>query len=118
MSVEGSDPQSREATAQPVMSTERLVGSLVRVGEDEEAVYQMNRQQLLDAWAKVVIEGQDKPQTAAAAAVSSDAELSLQKQRLEFGKMKYTQESDVAQVRTQTERGRIEFAKGPGRQRE
>jgi len=116
MSVEGSDPQSREATAQPVMSTERLVGSLVRVGEDE-AVYQMNRQQLLDAWAKVVIEGRDKPQTAAAAAVSSDAELSLQK-RLEFGKMKYTQESDVAQVRTQTERGRIEFAKGPGRQRE
>jgi len=73
---------------------------------------------LLDAWAKVVIEGRDKPQAADAAAVSSVAELSLQKQHLEFEKMKYKQDSDLHIVRTQTERGRIEFTKGPRRQRE
>jgi len=36
------------------MPTERLIGSLVKVEEDEEAVYQMDRQQLMEACAKVI----------------------------------------------------------------
>ena len=67
------------------MATERLIGSLIKVGEDEEAVYQMNRQQLMEAWARVVLEGRDK---------QPQSELELQKKRLEFEILKYNQDRD------------------------
>ena len=34
------------------MSNERLVGYLIKADEDEETVYQMNQQQLMDAWVR------------------------------------------------------------------
>jgi len=43
------------------MSTQRLIGFLVKVETNEEAVYPMDRQQLMEAWAKVIFEGGDKP---------------------------------------------------------
>ena len=67
------------------MASERLIGSLIKVGEDEEAVYQMNRQQLMEAWAGVVLEGRDKQPL---------SELVLQKKRLEFEILKYNQDRD------------------------
>ena len=43
------------------MSTKRLIASLIRAGEDEESVLAMDRSQLLDAWAGLVVLGRDKP---------------------------------------------------------
>jgi len=44
------------------MSTVRLQLNLLRVGEDEQAVAAMDRQQLLAAWAMLVADGRDKPE--------------------------------------------------------
>ena len=79
-------------TAIKKMSNERLVGYLIKAEEDEETVYQLNRQQLMDAWANVILEGRDKPKAAAMAAGAGDTELELQKKRLEFEMMRYQQE--------------------------
>ena len=49
----------------------------------------MDRQQLMEAWAKVIFEGRDKPIKPKA---TPETELELQKQRLVFEKMKYEQE--------------------------
>jgi len=72
------------------MSHERLVGYLIKADEDEETVQQMNRQQLMEAWAKVIFEGCDKAEAEATAGVG-ETELELQKKRLEFKMMKYQQ---------------------------
>ena len=43
------------------MSTERLRSKLTEVGFDETKLAEMQREQLLDAWAKVVLGSQDLP---------------------------------------------------------
>ena len=61
------------------MSSQKLIGFLVKGKTNEKAVYQIDRQQLMEAWAKVIFEGRDKPK-------ASKTELELQIQRLEFKK--------------------------------
>ena len=88
------------------MSTGRLIGSLIKVGEDEEVVCLMERTQLMDAWAKVVLEGRDKPAKTEAAALAGNPEtdLELQKRRLDFEIMKYKEEREERLKREAEER--------------
>jgi hypothetical protein len=72
------------------MSSDRLRMKLAKAEFDEQQVAAMSRDQLLDAWAKTVAEGKDRPPSAAAAhvpAVGYDVE--LERRRLEFEMRKF-----------------------------
>ena len=57
--MEKLDPTQRTAVSK--MSTERLRIKLGKADFDEQLVSEMSREQLLDVWAKCILEGRDKP---------------------------------------------------------
>jgi hypothetical protein len=86
--MERLEPSQRESISK--MSSDRLRMKLAKAEFDEQQVAAMSREQLLDAWAKAVAEGKDRPPSAAAAhvpAVGYDVE--LERRRLEFEMRKF-----------------------------
>ena len=89
--MEQLDPSQRESVKK--MSTERLRSKLTEVGFDETKLAEMQREQLLDAWAKVVLGSQDlPPPEAAAKAPTVGYDVELERKRLEFEMMKFEEE--------------------------
>jgi hypothetical protein len=81
--MERLEPSQRESILK--MSNDRLRMKLAKAEFHEQQVAAMSREQLLDAWAKVVAEEKDRPPIAAAVhapAVGYDVE--LERRRLEF----------------------------------
>jgi hypothetical protein len=84
---------STQRAAVSKMSTERLRVKLGKTDFDEQLVAEMTREQLLDAWAKCILAGRDKPQAAAAtAAPTIGYDVELEKQRLAFETRKFEAE--------------------------
>jgi hypothetical protein len=86
--MERLEPSQRESISK--MSSDRLRMKLAKAEFDEQQVAAVSREQLLDAWAKTVAEGKDRPPSAAAAhvpAVGYDVE--LERRRLEFEMRKF-----------------------------
>jgi hypothetical protein len=50
------------------MPKERLVMKLLKAGLEEDAIAEMSREQLVNAWAELVATGRDQPNEALAAA--------------------------------------------------
>jgi hypothetical protein len=70
------EPSQRESISK--MSSDRLRVKLAEAEFDEQQIAAMSREQLINAWAKAVAEGKDRPPSAAAAhvpAVGYDVEL-------------------------------------------
>ena len=96
------------------MSTERLRSKLTEVGFDETKLAEMQREQLLDAWAKVVLGSQDlPPPEAAAKAPTVGYDVELERKRLEFEMKKFEveearrkEELEVARLKEEREEAR------------
>jgi flagellar biosynthesis GTPase FlhF len=117
--MERLEPSQRESISK--MSSDRLRMKLAKAEFDEQQVAAMSREQLLDAWAKAVAEGKDRPPSAAAAhvpAVGYDVE--LERRRLEFEMRKF--ELEEARRREEREweeaRRREELEREEARRRE
>jgi hypothetical protein len=103
--MEQLDPSQRESVKK--MSTERLRTKLTEVGFDETKVNEMQREQLLDAWAKVVLGSQDlPPPEAAAKAPTVGYDVELEKRRLEFEMKKFELEEARRKEERQWEEAR------------
>ena len=76
------------------MPTLRLQTKLLGIGFEEETVEAMDRPALLDAWANAILAGKDKPKPVVAptpaAPLAYDAQ--LEKQKLDFDKMRFEEE--------------------------
>lgn len=93
---------STQRAAVGKMSTERLRIKLGKADFDEQLVAEMTREQLLDAWAKCILAGRDKPPAAAAtAAPTIGYDVELEKQRLAFETRKF--EAELALRREEIE---------------
>ncbi len=118
--MEQLDPTQRGALIK--MSTERLLIKLGKADLDEQLVADMTREQLLDAWAKCILTGRDKPQAAAAAAAAVAAmvtptigyDVELEKQRLAFETRKF--ETELAMRHEEIEAARLKDELQTGRE--
>jgi hypothetical protein len=95
-------------------STDRLRAKLCKAGLDEEAVFNMTREDLLEAFAKLMLKPPEKQ--AAAATTPSETELRLQeialrKQELQWQKeqLKLQQEAEDKRIKAQTEQRAAEL---------
>jgi hypothetical protein len=112
--MEHLDPSQRESIKK--MSTERLRVKLAKADFDEQQLTEMSREQLLEAWAKVVVSGKDVPPPAAAAAAKAPTvgyDVELERRRLEFEMKKFEaeearrkEEFEVARLREEREEAR------------
>jgi flagellar biosynthesis GTPase FlhF len=87
-----------------VMSKERLVMKWLKAGLEEEAIADMSREQLVNAWAELVATGRDQPKEAFAAAAADKApgyDVDLERQRLAFEMKKF--ESEIASKKERLE---------------
>ena len=66
------------------MSSLRLSAKLLDAGLDETQIQAMDRNQMMAAWAELVVAGNDKPTVSPAAVSSVGYDPELEKQRLEF----------------------------------
>ena len=78
-------------------STLRLQHNLLKVGFEEDVIAGLDRQQLMDKWAQVVIEGKDKPVEGAAAAVEKTPapvgyDPEIERMRLQWEREKFDRE--------------------------
>ena len=81
--MEQLEPSQRESVKK--MSTDRLRAKLADAGFDTKQLNEMTREQLLDAWAKVVLSSKDVPPTAVATKVPTVGyDVELERMRLEF----------------------------------
>jgi hypothetical protein len=124
--MERLEPSQRESISK--MSSDRLRMKLAKAEIDEQQVAAMSREQLLDAWAKAVAEGKDRPPSAAAAhvpAVGYDVE--LERRRLEFEMRKFELEEarrkeelerEVERRREEAEAARLREEREEARRRE
>jgi hypothetical protein len=92
------------------MSKERLVKKLLKAGlEEEEAIAEMSREQLVNAWAELVATGCDQPKEALAAAGKAlGYDVDLERQRLAFEMKKFEREMALKEERLAAERRREE----------
>jgi hypothetical protein len=77
------------------MSKERLVVKLLKAGLEEEAIVEMSREQLVNAWAELVAADREQPKEALAAAAAGKAlgyDVDLERQRLAFKIKKFERE--------------------------
>jgi len=89
--MEKLDPTQRTAVSK--MSTERLRIKLGKADFDEQLVSEMSREQLLDAWAKCILEGRDKPPAVTAkVAPTIGYDVEVEKPRLVFATRKFEEE--------------------------
>jgi hypothetical protein len=124
--MERLEPSQRESISK--MSSDCLRMKLAKAEFDEQQVAAMSREQLLDAWAKAVAEGKDRPPSAAAAhvpAVGYDVE--LERRRLEFEMRKFELEEarrkeelerEVERRREEAETARLREEREEARRRE
>jgi len=80
--------QQQEAVRK--MSTERLRVNLMRLEYSEDTVLAMDRDALVNAWAELVLTGQDKPQGAVggtARAATTGYNVELEREKLAFEKL-------------------------------
>ena len=66
------------------MSSLRLSAKLLDAGLDETQIQVMDRNQMMTAWAELVVAGKHKPTVSPAAVSSVGYDPELEKQRLEF----------------------------------
>jgi hypothetical protein len=123
--MERLEPSQRESISK--MSSDRLRMKLAKAEFDEQQIAAMSREQLIDAWAKAVAEGKDRPPSAAAAhvpAVGYDVE--LERRRLEFEMRKFEleeareekrrrEEAEAARLREEREEARRREELGEGK---
>jgi flagellar biosynthesis GTPase FlhF len=89
------------------MSEERLVMKLLKAGLEEEAIAEMSREQLINAWAELVAAGREQPKEAFAAAATGKAlgyDVDLERQRLTFEMKKFEREIALKEERLAAER--------------
>ena len=97
--MEQLEPSQRESVKK--MSTDRLRTKLADVGFDTKQLTEMTREQLLDAWAKIVLSSKDMPPAAAATKVPTVGyDVELERMRLEFEMKKF----EVEETRRREER--------------
>jgi hypothetical protein len=87
------------------MSKERLVMKLLKAGLEEEAIAEMSREQLVNAWAELVATGRDQPKEAFAAAAAGKAlgyDVDLERQRLAFEMKKFESEIAIKERKVRT----------------
>ena len=83
------------------MSSVRLASKLLEAGVEEDKVQAMDRNQLMAAWAEIVLAGKDKP-VAAASPLGYDPD--LERQRLEFEIRKYEEEKEERRLKYEEEK--------------
>jgi predicted protein tyrosine phosphatase len=82
------------------MFKERLVVKLLKAGLEEEAIVEMSREQLVNAWAELVAAGCEQPKEALAAAAAGKAhDVDLERQRLAFEMKKFEREIALKEER-------------------
>lgn len=95
------------------MSSERLATYLVRAGYDEEGVFNMDRSELLNAWAECVAAGRDNPpetqSTATPTNIAPVRDWDFHKQMLEFEMLKYREEREERKRREEFEKQKYEM---------
>jgi hypothetical protein len=87
------------------MYKERLVMKLLKAGLDEEAIAEMSREQLVNAWAELVAAGREQPKEALAAAGKAIGyAVGLERQRLAFEMKKFEREIALKENRLAREK--------------
>src|SRR6218665_388785 len=85
----------------------RLISQLVKAGVEEETVDEMDRQQLMQEWARLVSQGHESPseETVQPALSTSSFVLdpNLEKERFEFERLKYQEEREERRRREEKE---------------
>ena len=100
--MEKLEASQREAIKK--MSSLRLSAKLLEAGLDETQIQAMDRSQMMNAWAEVVVAGKDKPTAVAspvAGLVGYDPE--LEKKRLDFEIRKYEEEKEERKKKEEKE---------------
>jgi hypothetical protein len=92
-------------------SDARLIANLVRIGMAMEDIEHLDRQGLMETYAKVVLEGKDKPEKAAESQKLTSASIELERERLAFEKLKWEQSQRAAEKAADEEKRRYEDAK-------
>ena len=95
--------QQRESVKK--LSTERLRVNLIRADYAEDEVMKMDRQMLMETWAKLVALGKTGPTEGAAAAAYDPV---LEKERLEFEKIKWEKEQELQKQKLELEKMKLE----------
>jgi hypothetical protein len=113
--MERLEPSQRESISK--MSSDRLRMKLAKAELDEQQIAAMSREQLIDAWAKAVAEGKDRPPSAAAAHVPAVGyDMELESRRLEFEMRKF--ELEEARRKEVAEAARLREEREEARRRE
>jgi hypothetical protein len=110
--MERLEPSQRDSISK--MSSDRLRMKLAEAEFDEQQIAAMSREQLINAWAKAVAEGKDRPPSAAAAhapAVWYDVELERRRSEFEMRKFELEEarrkeEAEAARLREEREEAR------------
>ena len=90
------------------MSMVRLTLKLVAAGMPEEEIEKLDRQGMMEAWAKIVAEGKDKLPVVKAMPAAAGYDPDLEKERLAFERMKFEAEMKERQRREEVEQRRWE----------
>ena len=85
------------------MSTVRLTSKLMSAGIPEEEIEKLDRQGMMEAWAKIVAEGKDKPPVVKAMPAAAGYDPDLEKEILAFERMKFETETKERQRQEETE---------------
>jgi hypothetical protein len=102
-----------------IMSEERLVVKLLKAGLEEEAIVEMSRKQLVNAWAELVPAGREQPNEALAAAGKVlGYDMDLERQRLAFEMKKFEREIAIKEERLAREAAEKEERLAAERKRE
>src|SRR5271157_5805164 len=93
------------------ISTVRLTSKLVSAGIPEEEIEKLDRQGMMEAWAKKVAEGKDKPTVVKAIPTAAAYDPYLEKESLAFERMKFETETKERLRREEVEQRRWEEEK-------
>ena len=74
------------------MSDVRLTSHLVKAGVSAEEMETMDRPSMMERWAKIVASGGDKVPPATAGTAPSGYDVSLEREKLAFEKLKWEEE--------------------------
>jgi len=86
------------------LSTARLISKLTSVGYTDEELDIMDREALLQAWATCIAEGKDKPP----ASVNLGYDVKLERQKLEFEKLKFEKDHELEKLKIESEKLKVE----------
>ena len=94
------DKKQKEAITK--LSTVRLSAKLALAGLDEEELETLNREQLLEKWAEIVVAGKAVP--SASKGVSS---IEIEREKLQFEKEKFAAEAEERRLSREAEERRV-----------